>query len=75
MGSVVKVTAVGDALGIVLPREALAKLGVEEGDSLYLTEAANGVEISPYDEELGRKVEIGKRVVRKYRDAPRDLTR
>lgn len=71
MGSVIKVTAVGNGLGIVLPPEALAKLGVGEGDPLYLTETPNGIEISPWDEQLGRKVEIGKRVARRFRDAPK----
>ena len=36
-----KVRRIGNSLGIVLPKEALQKLRVEEGTTLYLTEAPN----------------------------------
>ena len=42
--SALKLTAIGNSVGIVLPREVLAKLRVERGDSLYLTETPNGIE-------------------------------
>jgi len=72
LGTIVKITAIGDALGIILPEDALVKLGAQEGDTLYITETPNGLELCPWDEQLGRKVEIGRRVARKYRDALRD---
>jgi putative addiction module antidote len=37
-----KVRKIGNSLGIVLPKEALNALKVEEGATLYLTEAPNG---------------------------------
>ena len=37
-----KLTQIGNSVGVVLPKEALAKLGVEKGDTLYLTESAGG---------------------------------
>jgi putative addiction module antidote len=75
MASVVKVTTVGSSVGIVLPREVLAKLRVEKGDSLYLTETADGVQLTPYDEDFARQVEVGRKVMRKYRDALRKLAK
>jgi putative addiction module antidote len=73
MNTVVKITTVGSSVGIVLPKEVLAKLRVEKGDSLYLTETPEGVQLTPYDEEFDRQIEIGKKVMRKYRDALRKL--
>jgi antitoxin component of MazEF toxin-antitoxin module len=32
----VKVTSIGNSMGIVLPKEALTKLNAEKGDILYL---------------------------------------
>lgn len=36
-----KVTQVGNSVGVVLPKEALVELGVEKGSTLYLTRAAD----------------------------------
>jgi putative addiction module antidote len=73
MSAIVKVTTVGSSVGIVLPKEILSKLHVEKGDSLYLTETPDGVQLTPYDEEFERQIDIGKKVMRKYRDALRKL--
>jgi putative addiction module antidote len=75
MASVVKVTTVGSSVGIVLPREVLAKLRVEKGDSLYLTETPDGVQLTPYNEDFVRQVEAGRKVMRRYRDALRKLAK
>jgi putative addiction module antidote len=73
MGTVVKITTVGSSVGIVLPKEILSRLHVEKGDSLYITETPDGVQLTPYDEEFDRQIEIGKKVMRTYRDALRKL--
>ena len=73
MGAVVKITTVGSSVGIVLPKEILSRLHVEKGDSLYITETPDGVQLTPYDEEFDRQIEIGKKVMRNYRDALRKL--
>ncbi|HVW78814.1 MAG TPA: AbrB/MazE/SpoVT family DNA-binding domain-containing protein [Alloacidobacterium sp.] len=73
MSAVVKITTVGSSAGIVLPKEILAKLRVEKGDSLYITETPQGIQLTPYDEEFDRQIEIGAKVMRKYRDALRKL--
>lgn len=73
MASTVKITTVGSSVGIVLPKEVLAKLRVEKGDSLYITETPEGIQLSPYDAEFARQVEAGRRVMRRYRDALRKL--
>ena len=44
----VKVTAIGNSMGIVLPKEALAKLRAEKGDVLYLVETPEGMTLTPY---------------------------
>ena len=37
-----KVRKIGNSLGIVLPKESLARLKVKEGENLYFTEADDG---------------------------------
>lgn len=68
-----KITTVGNSAGIVLPKEMLAKLRVEKGDSVIATETPNGFEISAYDSDLERQMEVAETVMRDYRDTLRRL--
>jgi putative addiction module antidote len=70
-----KVTKIGNSLGVVLPKEALARLKVEQGDLVFLTEAPDGYRISLYDEELGIQLAEARDVMRKRRNALRELAK
>jgi putative addiction module antidote len=73
MATTTKIIAIGNSAGIILPREALARLNVQKGDTVYLNETPAGVQVSPYDEEFGAKMEVADRIVRRYRDAFKKL--
>ncbi len=71
-----KLTQVGNSVGVLLPKEALAKLGVEKGDTLYLTEGAEGdMRLSAYDPGWPRKSRSAKSFMDEYRDAFRALAK
>ena len=70
-----KVTKIGKSLGVVLPKEALARLKVDQGDSLFLTEAPDGYRITLYDEELGVQLAEAREIMRKRRNALRELAK
>ncbi len=69
----VKVTTVGNSLGIVLPRELLQRLRVEKGDHLYLVETRSGVQLVPYDPRLLEQIAVLERVARAERALLRGL--
>ena len=69
----VKVTTVGNSVGVVLPKEILMKLRVAKGDTLYVLETPSGVELTPYRPDFAQAIEAAKRVMRKNRDALRKL--
>ena len=71
----VKVTTVGNSVGIVLPKEILAELNVQKGDSLYITKTPNGIELTPYDKEFAEQMSAGRKVMRKHRDVLRELAK
>ncbi len=71
----VKVTTVGNSLGIVLPRELLQRLRVDKGDQLFLVETRDGVELVPYQPEFAAQVEEMERAARADRDVLRALAR
>jgi putative addiction module antidote len=69
MAITAKIIAIGNSAGIILPKETLARLKVEKGDTVCLSETPVGLQISPYDEEFVAKMEVAYRVIRRYRDA------
>ena len=68
-----KVTTVGNSVGVVLPKEVLQRLHVSKGDLLYVLDVPNGVQLTPYDPELARQMEIAEQVMREDRDVLRKL--
>ena len=68
-----KLTAVGNSVGVVLPKEVLAKLKAQKGDTLFLTETPDGYEISVYDPEFEKQMEAARQVMRRYRNTLRQL--
>lgn len=70
-----KVTKIGNSLGVVLPKEALARLKVKQGDSVFLTEAPDGYRITLYDEELGVQLAEARDIMRRRRNALRELAK
>lgn len=75
MTNTLKLSRIGNSVGVILPKEVLAKLRVREGDALYLTEAPDGYRISQYDPEFARQIEIAKEVMRRRRDALHELAK
>ena len=73
MATAVKITTVGNSAGIVLPKEILSRLNVKKGDMITLTESANGIYMTAYDETFMRKMEATEKVMRNYRDALKKL--
>lgn len=71
-----KLRKVGNSLGIVLPKEALAHLKVEEGDTLTVTEASEeSLRLSPHRSEVARQMEVVQDVMKRYRHTLRELAK
>ncbi len=68
-----KVTTVGNSTGIVLPKELLSKMRVGRGDMLYATELADGIKLTPYDEEFEQQMEVAEQIMREDRDVLKKL--
>lgn len=71
----VKIIQIGNSLGVTLPKEALAALKVEKGDTLTLTQAPDGFRITPYDPQMASQLEAMRRVMKKRRNALRELAK
>lgn len=69
----VKITQIGNSLGIILSKEILAMLDAEKGDELFVNKTNNGLEISPYRDDVAEDIEIAKRVMNRHRDVLKKL--
>lgn len=68
MATATKIIAIGNSAGIILPKETLARLNVQKGDTLYITEGAQGIRLVPYDESFAQQMEAAREVMRENRD-------
>lgn len=72
----VKIRKVGNSLGMVLPKEALARMNVREGDTIYLTEAPDGgFRLTPVNEEFAEQIGLADDIMREDRNILRELAK
>jgi putative addiction module antidote len=70
-----KLTRIGNSVGVILPKEVLARLKLGQGDTVFVTEAANGVTLTPYDPALDEQLKLGREFMREYRDTFHQLAK
>ena len=71
----VKITSIGNSMGIVLPKEALTKLNVEKGDVLYLVDGPEGLTLTPYQRDFEEQIKTAEKVMKRYRNALHELAK
>ncbi len=70
-----KIIQIGNSLGVTLPKEALAAMNVDKGDTITLTDAPDGFRVTPYDPEKAKQLEVMRAVMKKRRDALKELAK
>ncbi|MEA3045272.1 MAG: hypothetical protein QOH47_3110 [Sphingomonadales bacterium] len=75
MNAKLKITKIGNSVGIVLPKELLARLRVGQGDTLYASEAPDGVRLTASDPDFEEKMALAERIMREDRDILRALAK
>ena len=73
--SALKLSQIGNSVGVILPKEVLSRLKLVKGDSLFLTEAANGITLTPYDPAFEEQMTEARRIMKKRRDVLRELAK
>ncbi|MDO6416340.1 AbrB/MazE/SpoVT family DNA-binding domain-containing protein [Sphingomonas sp. BIUV-7] len=73
MNMPLKLVKIGNSTGIVLPKELLARLRVGLGDSLYASEAPDGVRLTASDPNFETKMAAAEAIMREDRDILRVL--
>ena len=71
-----KIRKIGNSLGVVLPKEALAHLNLAEGDTVTVVEGTEGsLLLSPHKEAVTRQMEVVQDVMKRYRHTLRELAK
>ncbi len=73
--SVLKLTSIGNSVGVILPKELLAKLGVEKGDTLYAVDTPDGIRLTTSDPEFEAQMEVARRQMKRWRGVLRELAK
>ncbi|MBS0407229.1 MAG: AbrB/MazE/SpoVT family DNA-binding domain-containing protein [Proteobacteria bacterium] len=72
---ILKLTQIGNSVGVILPKDALSKLKLQKGESVFLTECADGFILTPYDPALDEELNAGREFMREYRDTFHQLAK
>ena len=75
MNRALKIKKIGNSAGVILPKELLARLRVSEGDTVYATEAPDGIRLTVADPEFEGQMRIAEEIMREDRDILRVLAK
>ncbi len=71
-----KITTIGASSGVILTKEVMARLKVQKGDTLYLTEAPDGgYRLTPYNPEFERQMKLAEEIMHEDREVLRALAK
>lgn len=71
----VKVTSIGNSMGILLPKEALSKMKANKGDTLYLVESSDGYTLTPYQQDFEEQLDLARNIMNRYKNTLKALAK
>jgi putative addiction module antidote len=70
-----KITKVGNSLGVILPKEFTSNLKLDKGDTLWVSESKSGYRITPYNPEFGAQMDAARKLMKKHRNVLHELAK
>ncbi len=70
-----KLTQIGNSVGLILPKEVLARLKLAKGDTVFMTATPEGCALTPYDPVLEEQLVAGREFMREFRDTFHQLAK
>jgi putative addiction module antidote len=70
-----KLVQIGNSVGVVLPKEVLARLDVDRGDTVFLTDSPNGMRITTTNPAFESQMKVARELMRKRRDVLAELAK
>lgn len=74
--AVLQIKKIGNSVGLILPKDLLARLKLKEGDRLHVIEQTErGFKLTPYDPKHAKAMKIARKVMEEYQDTFRALAK
>ena len=70
-----KVTSIGNSVGVILPKELLTKLGLQKGDTLFVSDVPDGVHLSVSDPDFEAQMAVARRIMKERHNVLRELAK
>ena len=70
-----KLTQIGNSVGVILPKEVLARLKLEKGEIVYLTEAPDGYRVTPHDPVFETQMDAAREIMKRRRAVLHELAK
>lgn len=70
-----KLTQIGNSVGVILPKEALARMKLEKGDTVFLTESPDGYRITEFDPDFEGQMTLAEEIMKRRRNVLRELAK
>lgn len=70
-----KITQIGNSLGVILPKEVLGRLRLEKGDVVYVTDSPDGIRLTPHDPQFEAQMDEARRIMKERRAVLRELAK
>lgn len=72
----VKARKIGNSIGLIVPKEVLSRMNVQEGDRVFLTEAdEGGFRVTPCNPEFVQQMQAADSILLRYRNTLRELAK
>ncbi|ABQ38748.1 AbrB/MazE/SpoVT family DNA-binding domain-containing protein [Bradyrhizobium sp.] len=73
---VLQVRKIGNSIGLILPKEMVARLNLKEGDKLFPVEQpGGGIMLTPHDPDFERAMTVARRGMKRYHNALSELAK
>jgi len=66
---------IGNFTGLILPKELLARLGLQQGDELSVSDMPNGFKVSKSDETFDKGLRIAREAMKTYHNTLDELAK
>jgi putative addiction module antidote len=73
--SALKLTQIGNSVGVILPKQLLAKLGVGKGDTIYAVDQPNGIRLTVSDPDFEAQMAVARKLMKRWRNVLRELAK
>ena len=70
-----KLTQIGNSVGVILPKELLTKLGVGKGDTVYAIDQPDGIRLTVADPDFEAQMAVARRLMKRWRNVLRELAK